>query len=337
MVPRKMKYLFIGLGSIGQRHLKNLRAITQDTVLAYRTTTSNIDELNKKYDIKSYIDLEEAFDEKPDAVFVTNPTSLHMPMALKAAAHNCHIFVEKPISHNLDHIDELYSLMQKNNKICFTGFNFRFHPNLMKIKELLDEKKIGKVLFARIQVGQYLPDWHPDKDYRKEYSARKDLGGGVVLTLIHEIDYIYWLFGEIDSVFAFAEKLSSLEIDVEDTASIILKTKNNAVVELHLDYIQKPATRTCEIVGKKGKIVWDYLKNEVKLFQTEENRWMKYREKSFERNDMYVDELNHFLKCINGEEKQKITKKDVKEAMKIVEAVKKSSREEKKIYIREIS
>jgi predicted dehydrogenase len=326
-----MKYMFVGLGSIGQRHLNNLRDITQNRVIAYRSNAEKLDEINKKYNIESYTDIDQAFDEKPDVVFITNPTSLHMPIALKAAENNCHIFVEKPISHNLNQTDELFSIMEKNKKICFVGFNYRFHPNLIKIKQLLDEGKIGKVLFARIQAGQYLPDWHPEEDYRQGSSAKKNLGGGVILTLIHEIDYAYWLFGKIESVMAYTEKLSSLDIDVEDTASMILKTKNNAIIELHIDYLQKPATRATEITGEKGTILWDYFKNEVKLFQNKENKWTTYKEKSFERNKMYDDELKHFLKCINNEEEPKITNNDIKEVMKIVEAVKKSAEEGKRI------
>ena len=331
-----MKYLFIGLGSIGQRHLKNLRDTTKEPIIAYRTNTKNIEELNKKYNIESYTDLNEAFEEKPDVVFITNPTSLHIPVALKAAKNNCHIFIEKPISHDLAQVDKLFSITEKNNKICFVGLNYRFHPNLIKIKQLLDENKIGKVLFVRIQAGQYLPDWHPGEDYKKGCSARKDLGGGIILTLIHEIDYAYWLFGEIDSVLAQTEKLSSLKIDVEDVAAMILKTKNNAIIELHLDYLQKPAARTMEIIGEKGTINWDYFKNDVKLFLNKENRWITYEEKSFGRNDMYLDELKHFLKCINGEEKQKIANKDVEDVMNIVKAIKQSSREERKIYIMDV-
>lgn len=329
-----MKYLFVGLGSVGQRHLKNLRNITDDPILAYRTTTKNFEELNNKYNLTSYTDLKKAFEQKPDVVFITNPTSLHMPIALQAAKHNCHLFIEKPIFHSLQNIEKLFSLMEKNNKICFVAFNYRFHPNLIKIKELLNKKQIGRILFARIQAGQYLPDWHPDEDYRKGYSAKRELGGGVVLTLIHEIDYVYWLFGEINSLFAFTDKISSLEIDVEDIAEILLKTKNNTLLEIHLDYLQRPATRTCDIIGEKGRITWDYFKNEVQLFPYKENKWTIYKEKLFERNDMYVNELRHFLNCVQFKEKLRINKKDVIDVMRIVDAIKKSSKLGKKIYTR---
>jgi len=328
-----MKYMFVGLGSIGQRHLKNLRKITDDPVIAYRTNKSNIEEIDEKFNVKSFTDLKEALDEKPDVVFITNPTNLHIPVALKAADISSHLFIEKPISNNSEKIDELYKKMEKNKKNCFVGLNYRFHPSLIKIKNMLDEKDIGKILFARIQVGQYLPDWHPDNDYRLEYSARKDMGGGVVLTLIHEIDYAYWLFGEVKSVFAFTDKISNLEIDVEDVASIIMKTKDNILVELHMDYLQKPPSRSLEIIGTKGKITWDYFKGEIKIYDNKKDIWTTIKEEGFNRNQMYEDEIKHFLNCIKEKEKPRITYKDISDVMKIVDAVKKSASNGFKIEI----
>jgi predicted dehydrogenase len=328
-----MKYMFIGLGSIGQRHLQNLRNITDDPIIAYRTKTDNVKEFDEKYNIKSYTDLDQALEEKPDVVFITNPTNLHMPIALQVADNKSHIFIEKPISHDSEKVDELFTKMKENQKTCFVGFNFRFHPSLIRVKRLITEGRIGKILFARIQVGEYLPDWHPNKDYRNEYSARKDQGGGVILTLVHEIDYAYWLFGEIKSVMAFAEKISPLEIDVEDVASIIMKTKGNAIIELHMDYIQKPPTRVSEIVGTKGKIIWDYFANEIKIYENKTKKWTTIEEKDFERNQMYEEELKHFLNCVNGKEKPKISNKDVKDVMKVVEAIKKSATEGKRINL----
>jgi len=328
-----MKYLFIGLGSIGKRHLENLRELTNDEIIAYRSSKKN-DGLGDKYGIKEYYDFDETLKQNPDVVFITNPTKFHMRFALKIAKNNCHLFIEKPISHNLEKIDELLDIMNKNKKICYVGFNFRFHPNLIKINELIKSDKIGKVLFARMQVGQYLPDWHPDEDYRKSYSARKDLGGGVVLTLIHELDCAHWLFGEIKSVIAYVGKLSSLDIDVEDTASIIMKTKNGAFLEIHLDYIQKPLTRTCEIVGEKGKIEWNYTKNTVRLYLNKEKKLILYKEKKFRRADMFKKELKHFLNIIKKGNKNNKSN-DIKHVMKIVEAIKKSSKKKKSIEIKE--
>lgn len=328
-----MKYLFIGLGSIGKRHLMNLRKITNEPILAYRTNPKKDRDLINKYNVKIYNNYNDALNQKPDAVFITNPTSLHMPYALKAAKQGCHLFIEKSISHNPKDIDRLYALMKKNKAVCYVAFNMRFHPNLIKIKKLINNKKIGKVLFARIEVGQYLPDWHPGENYRKGYAARKDLGGGVVLTLIHELDYPYWLFGKIKSVYARTEKISPLKIDVEDMAAIIAKTEKGTILEIHLDYIQRPMGRTCQIVGDRGKIDWDYLKSEIKLFTGKEKKPKIFKAGKFNRNDMYRDELMHFLRCIKKQEKPEVKYKEVIDVMHIAEAIKRSSKIHKAIKL----
>ena len=130
-----MKYLFVGLGSIGQRHLTNLRKFTQDQILAVRTNLKNREEFDKKYNLKSFTNIDDALKEKPDVTFITNPSSLHIPIAQKAAESGSHLFIEKPISHNLEGVEKLFSTLKENNKQLFVAFNYRFHPNLMKIKE----------------------------------------------------------------------------------------------------------------------------------------------------------------------------------------------------------
>lgn len=328
-----MKYLFIGLGSIGQRHLKNLKEIAKDSeIISFRSKKDNLEEQYPEYKIKQFFDIDEAFKEKPDVTFITNPTSLHMHYAIKAAENNSHIFIEKPISHNLEGIENLYSLCEKNKKTCFVAFCMRFHPNLIKIKELLSKNTIGKVFYAKINFGSYLPNWHPTKDYRKEYSALKELGGGVTLTLIHEIDYAYWLFGKAKSVTAIYDKVSNLEIDVEDTSIIVLKTESGTLVEINLDYIQQPPSRYCEIIGESGKITWDFFSNEVKVYLNEKKEWISFKEK-FEVNDMYKEELKHFMDLVQDREKNTISKNEVMEVMKIVEASRKSAEQKKTILL----
>ena len=172
-----MKFLIIGCGSIGTRHLKNLKSISAGEIIAYRPRNKTIKKLEDEYHIKTYSDLTEALNQNPDAVLVTNPTSLHIQTALSAAKQGCHIFIEKPISNTLDGINELIDIVHKKNLDVLVGCNLRFYPCLQFIKTLLDEKRIGKVVSARVQIGQYLPDWHPWEDYRNMYSAQKLLGG----------------------------------------------------------------------------------------------------------------------------------------------------------------
>lgn len=315
----EIKYLFIGLGSIGLRHLQNLRSLTDDPIYALRTKVDkNVD---KKYNIQSITSVRRAIEIKPDVVFITNPTSKHLSFAMMFCVS--HLFIEKPLSINSNGIKELINHMGQNDKVCFVGYNYRFHPQLMQIKKLLDEHKIGKILYANLQSGQYLPDWHPEEDYRKNFAAQKDLGGGALLTMSHDIDYAYWLFGPQEVVYSNLEKKSDLDINVEDTVNIITETKNGSIIMIHMDYIQQPASRTLEIVGEKGRITWNYYKNELVIYT---NKMMESFEAAyFDRNDMFIDELKHFLNCVKGKEKPKITHEDIKVIMEIIDNVKKEN------------
>ena len=315
-----MKYLFIGLGSIGMRHLQNLRSLTDEPIYALRTKIDK--EVDKKYNITSALinSIPEEF-IKPDVVFITNPTSKHLHYAMMFC--DSHLFIEKPILTNSSGIKELLKHMEQNNKVCFVGYNYRFHPQVIHIKKLLKEDKIGKILYANIQSGQYLPDWHPNEDYRKSFASRKELGGGALLTMSHDIDYAYWLFGQQKVVYSNLEKKSDLDINVEDTVDIVTKTTDRIIIKIHMDYLQKEPSRTIEIVGTEGRITWDYYENKLVVHT---NKTMQSIDVvNFERNDMFVDELKYFLKCIKDKEKPKITHDDIKAVMEIIDNVKKEN------------
>src|SRR5690606_21417659 len=115
----------------------------------------------------------------------------------------------------------------------------------------------GKPLWANIEVGQYLPDWRPWQNYRESYTARKELGGGIILDASHEIDYARWLFGEVDTLLCMADKVSDLELNVEDCATVLMRMKSGMQVDVHLDCIQRHYTRHCKIVGANGTMHWD--------------------------------------------------------------------------------
>lgn len=307
-----MKILFIGLGGIGQRHLRNLYAKFGDSIsfLAYRvrdlrktvTPELTIDEdvdFIEKYTVKIFSDLEKALLEKPDVAFVCNPSSFHIPICIKVAEAGCHIFVEKPLSHSMEGVDELISLCQAKNLITFVGFQLRFHPCYTLVKKLINEGAIGKLLSVRAEVGEYMPGFHKWEDYRGLYTSKKDLGGGVVLSQIHEIDYLYDLFGVPTDVVAFGGHLSSLDIDVEDTVDVLMSMVfkgTNLPVSLHMDFIQRPPSRNCKIIGENGTITMDFVESTVMVRKVD-----KLREPHafvFERNELFVKEIDHFFDCI---------------------------------------
>jgi predicted dehydrogenase len=321
-----VKVLFVGLGSIGKRHLNNLLSLAQETeVLVYRHSKVEEDSL-----FKQYTDYEEALQEFPDAVFICNPTYLHVEFAIKAAEKGCHLFIEKPLSHNLNGVNELIETVRKKNLIAFIGCNLRFHPGLKKVKNLIEMKYIGEIYSISVFAGQYLPDWRPHQDYRTTYSATEEKGGGVILDLIHEFDYLYWLLGDFNEVCAFSGKVSDLEINSEDIAEILLKTESDVIAHIHLDYLQRKYSRGCKIIGEKGTIIWDYSTNVIREFNILDNEWKSYHIE-FDLNKMYVEEMKHFLKCIKHNDRPLVSLEDGKRVLEVAAAAKKSAKE--KIFI----
>jgi len=299
-----MKFLIIGYGSIGRRHFRNLLSMGEQDILFYRTHQSTLDD-NELADFIVETDLKAALDHKPDAVIIANPSAYHLDAAIPAAREGCHILLEKPISHSMQRVEDFSQLVQKNGIKVLVGFQFRFHPNLLKIKELLEDNKIGRVLSYRSHWGEYLPAWHPWENYRHSYAARKDLGGGVLLTLCHNYDYLRWLFGEAQIHSALLGYNSDLGIEVEDTAEIGLISDDDIIGSLHLNFTQMPVKNILDIVGTKGSIHWDYYKNQVDLYTFNNEGEVKtisyFVPDDFDRNDLFIEEMEHFIEVINGQ------------------------------------
>jgi predicted dehydrogenase len=325
-----MKFMIAGLGSIGRQHLRNLIALNERDILLFRTNQSTLPE-NELVDYPVETDLRQALSQKPDAVIISNPTSKHLEVAIPAALAGCHLLLEKPISHSLEGIDELFKAVESGGGQVLVGYQFRFHPGLQKVDDLLHNGAIGRLISVRAHWGEYLPGWHPWEDYRLGYSARAELGGGVVLTLSHPLDYLCWLLGDVLEVWAFSGNLGELGVDVEDSAEIGVKFTNGIIGSIHLDYLQQPPNHYLELIGADGTIIWEYANGGVRLFRSEENAWQSFSfQANFERNDMFLVEMSHFLDLVRGEEKSRCTLTDGVRALKLALAAKISS-EEKKI------
>ena len=295
-----MKFMIAGLGSIGRRHLRNLVALGEEDILLYRSGKSTLPD----DELKGYLtemDLDSALAHEPDAVIVSNPTSLHLDVAIPAAEAGCHLLLEKPISHNLERIDELQVAVEKGGGKVLVGYQFRFHPGLQAVKRLLEEGKIGKPVSVRSHWGEYLPDWHPWEDYKNSYAAREDLGGGVVLTLCHPFDYLRWLLGDVESVMGMVGNLGDRGLEVEDKAEVVLKFESGVLGSVHLDYYQRPAKHNLEIIGTQGTIYWDNEEGVSRMYQASTQEWeLIPPPDGFDRNDLFLAEMSHFLEVVAG-------------------------------------
>lgn len=295
-----MKILIVGYGSIGQRHAKNLLKLGHELIICTNRNDIKISGKNRQI----HNNIIDCIKCKPKIAIITNETSKHISVALKLARNNIHLFIEKPLSDSKKDLAKLKKIIFEKKLITMVGCNLRFHECIVKIKKLIESNHLGKIISVQVESGSYLPEWHPYEDYRTSYASRKDLGGGVVLTCIHEIDYLYWFFGKASEVFSITGRFSPLEISVEDLSVIVMKFQKGPIAEIHLDYFQRPAIRSCKIIGSKGTLFWESTKNQVLFYNIKKKKWVKEFElKKFNRNDMYLKEISYFLNCVKKQKK----------------------------------
>ena len=327
-----MKALVVGYGSIGKRHIQNLSKFKNMEILV--VTKRKNDTFLKKYNCKIFSTIQKSLDERPNFAIVCTETSTHIKYSNLLAKHGIHLLIEKPLSNSIIGVNSLLKESRKQKLTTLIGCNLRFHPCIKKIKDVLSRKKLGKILSIQIENGSYLPNWHPDENYTKSYASQEKLGGGVTLTCIHEIDYLYWFFKKISQVVSITGKFSDLKIDADDLSVILMKVGKNSVAEIHLDYFQQPSRRSCKIIGTKGTLTWDSKSNSVNFYDNAKKKWfILLKLNKFDYNRMYFDELTHFIGCVK---RNKITINPISEGiktLKIALAIKNSSKQKKVLKI----
>ena len=224
-----MTILIIGAGSIGQRHLRNIKKIKRkEEIILVEKNYLTRKKISNKYSIISYSNLKNAVkNHNISSAFICTPSNNHLEHLNTLINYKCHIFIEKPLSINFSKIKKMQKNILGYRSLIMVACNLRFHPGVLKLKKYVDNNMIGKIYYARSQFSHYLPNWRTNKNYKKFYSSNSTEGGGIILDAIHEPDYLHWIFGKINSVSAFSSQVSELKLDVEDVAEYTLFHKNN--------------------------------------------------------------------------------------------------------------
>ncbi len=207
------------------------------------------------------------------------------------------------------------------------GYNLRFHAGLRRVRELVLAGAIGRILTARAEFGQYLPDWRPGRDYRAGYIVRRD-GGGILLDASHEIDYVRWICGEVRAVYAAMGRLSALEMESEDTAVLVLRHDGGTLSEIHLDCVQRGYSRGCKLVGSEGTIEWSFRSG---IRHTRDGATWTDEPIAPDVNEMYVDEMRHFLACVRGRATPLVDGDTAAAVLAVLEAAKRSASERREV------
>jgi predicted dehydrogenase len=324
-----MRLLVIGTGSIGTRHCRNLVSLGH-AVLAWDADPGRLAEVASVPNVMPVGRLEEAFEARPDAALICTPPVSHVALALRALEAGAHLLVEKPISSTAADALRLVEQAERCGRLLVVGFNLRFLPSLRRVKDLLDDKRVGKVLAVRAEFGSYLPDWRPGRDYRENYAVHAAQGGGILLDAIHELDYLGWLFGEVIDVLCTASHVSDLAGDTEDLAEVTLRFESGALAQAHLDYLQRLYRRNLQVIGDAGVITWDYATHTVTAL-TPDARPQAMSVDDGAANEMYLEEVRHFIRCLEGRESPLVDGREALRSLRLVEAAKASARDGRRV------
>lgn len=322
------RILIVGYGSIGNRHLRLARQFfpTADIRLLRHKPTAEVPDLSNG----CMFSIEDAIKFNPQLAVVANPAPHHLRVAQALAQIGVHLLIEKPISDTTAGVAQLLQTCKDQGAVLLMGYNLRYLPSLQRFRAILLEGLIGKVISVRCEIGQFLPAWRPEADYRQGVSASSALGGGALLELSHEIDYLRWLFGDVDWVRATLSRQSDLELDVEDTAHLILgfgqlSESQPLIGSLTLDFIRHDTTRLCTAIGSKGSLRWNGITGQVAVYPSDGNGWLEIFRHQQNRDDSYVAEWQNFITCVTGQELPLITGEDGLKVLQIIEATRSSA------------
>lgn len=328
------KILFIGLGGAGQRHLRIIRALVppESTFFAYRRTSktpllradfsvNEKESVAEVYKIKIFTELQSAFSEYPELTVISTPTSCHRESLLKAAEAGSGIIVEKPWAESLDNFSEFRKTVLKKKLPFLISFQRRYHSLIAKANSILKEGIIGKPITASFTVFSDVTTWHVYEDWKDLYAVRKDLGGGVLLTEIHEIDLAYWFFGMPFSVFCTGGNRGKEKLEVEDTIQLTL-VYDNFSVQITLCFMHKKRIRTFHIAGTEGDIFWNEEGNTLSL-NSNDGRENIYTDPDFTNDSMFFAQAKHFISSWTKEDTE-LSLLSAGSSIAIVEAAKRS-------------
>ncbi|WP_168416796.1 Gfo/Idh/MocA family protein [Acinetobacter indicus] len=296
----------IGLGNIATRHRRNLKMLFPEAQLVVMSASGRI----PKEPVTDSDHIAESIDEiiqlQVQFAIIASPAPFHAQHAIPLIKAGIPVLIEKPVSVTQTDAQALIDAEAKYKTPVAVGYCLRYLPSAQQVRQMIQEGVIGNLYNAFIEIGQYLPDWRPTKDYRETVSAKTELGGGVLLELSHELDYAQWILGSLTPKYAVLRASEELGLEVEDNADLLMTTVKGAVVNIHLDFLQRKAHRKCRFIGSEGCIEWDLIRNEVLLIKAKEQQEI-YSAPDWDKNQMYLEMVTDFVKKINGQPNQSIS------------------------------
>jgi predicted dehydrogenase len=318
-----VKVALLGLGSAGARHAANLIDLGTDVTGWDPDPDRHAEGVTRSETVDAAL-------AGADAAVVASPNTAHASQALAALEAGVPVLVEKPLAVTSAEALEIAEFAERRGVLCAVAMNLRFHPAILALRELIGSGELGRVLFASASFGYDLRRWRPDTDYRRSYSARAELGGGIVLDAIHELDYLLWLLGPVQSVSAVTAHVSDLEIDVEDTAVAALTFASGAVGALDLNFVEQAYRRGCVIAGDRASARWDWTQQTVVVASPERTRTIDV---TADVAETYRAEVEDFLAVVSDGGAPRTSAAEGLAAVRLAEALKASAADERLVEL----
>lgn len=311
----------VGLGNIATRHRRNLKQLFPLASLYAMSASGRVPE-----DLVSNADhlvtsIEELIELQVQLVIVASPAPFHASHAIPLIQAGIPVLIEKPVTTTKEDAIALQKAVAHHQTPVAVGYCLRYLSSAIEMKKILASDKIGYLYHADVEIGQYLPDWRPSKDYHESVSARSELGGGALFELSHELDYTYWLLGDLVIEHAILRQTAELGLEVEDSVDMLLSTSEKAIVRIHLDFLQRKAHRKCRFVGSKGTLEWDLIDNEIR-FVSPQGMQMLYSEPKWDKNQMYTSMVSDFIALIHKQPNQSVSLAEAAQSVDIIEQIK---------------
>lgn len=313
----------IGLGNIANRHRKNLKQLFPNSKLVAMSASGRIPQETVSDCNVVVGEVNELIAHEVELAIVASPAPFHAKHALPLIEANIPILIEKPLSVSVADSELVQHAVDKHGTPVAMGYCLRYLSSAIAFKKLLEQQAAGNIYNVNIEVGQYLPDWRPNKDYRNSVSANAELGGGVLLELSHELDYVQWLFGSLDVKHAILRSGDELSLDVEDCADIVAVCQG-AIVNIHLDFLQRKPFRKCRVIGSLGTLEWDLIRNKI-TFASSKGDEVLYSEPDWDKNQMYLNMLTDFISKIQGREHFCIDVAEAKQSIELIHQIRAAS------------